>query len=50
MRNDDDLMYLNAKGFGSYHGYEMDAPDRIPAGGTAKTWHDDSPYQQSLIR
>ena len=50
MRNDDDLLYLQAEGFGSCHGYEMDAPDRIPAGATAKTWHSGLPYQQAFIR
>lgn len=29
---------------------DMDAPDRIPSGATAKAWHDDAPYQQSVIR
>ena len=42
-----DLMYINC---GDYHGYDMDAPDRIPSGATAKAWHDDAPYQQSVIR
>lgn len=50
MRNEDDLIYIEAHGFGCCHGYEMDAPDRIPAGATAKTWHSDLPYQQAVTR
>ncbi len=50
MRDDNDMAYLLADGFGFTHGYEMDAPDRLPAGGAAKAWHDDAPYQQSVIR
>ena len=52
MKNKDDLMYLAGMMRDCFdaHGYNMDAPDRCPAGCSASAWHDDSPHQQSVIR
>lgn len=52
MKNNDDLMYLAGmmRDLFDSHGYNMDAPDRCPAGCSASAWHDDSPHQQSVIR
>lgn len=51
MREYNDLVYLSAsqRQFDA-HGYEMDAPDRVPAGGMIRPWHDVFPAQQTVIR
>ena len=52
MKNNEDLMYLSGMMRDCFddHGYNMDAPDRFPAGGSASAWHDECPHQQSVIR
>ena len=51
MRTFDDLMYLvNTMQYVDFHGYGMDAPDRLPAGSVVKAWYDDTHHAGSVTR
>ena len=39
-----DVAFSQRDGLRDWHGLEMDAPERLPAGGMAKAWHNDMPF------
>ena len=39
-----DVAFSQRDGLRDWHGLEMDAPERLPAGGIAKAWHNDMPF------
>ena len=39
-----DVAFSQRDGLRDWHGLEMDAPERMPAGGIAKAWHNDMPF------
>ena len=45
-----DVAFSQRDGLRDWHGLEMDAPERMPAGGMAKAWHNDMPFIQAVYR
>lgn len=39
-----DVAFSQRDGLRDWHGLEMDACERMPAGGMAKAWHNDMPF------
>ena len=51
MREDNNFVYLrDSQSQFDAHGYEIDVPDRVTAGGMMRPWHDVFPAQQTVIR
>ena len=45
-----DVAFSQRDGLRDWHGLEMDAPERLPAGSLAKAWHNDMPYVTEMWR
>ena len=39
-----DVAFSQRDGQRDWHGLEMDAPERLPAGSMVKAWHNDRPF------
>lgn len=45
-----DVAFSQQDGLRDWHGLEMDAPERLPAGSMAKAWHNDMPFVKEVWR